>query len=443
MRDAANAASKAANAAADKFRAGHSVLFYPQRISLSIDRSGYIYRKALTLIKTARVEDRADRTKKKGGGAAGSGGRAHMRILLLAQCAAAASAALLHPPLLRTYEAHRLAPSSSPVMAAGKGLSAGRSSFTALFPVWSVAAAACGLAFPAMLAPMGSEASFSRGLAVLIFSMGLTITPDELRRAASQPGLLGLNLGCCFGILPFAGAAVSAALGGGTDLRTGTVLLGCVSGGQASNLCALLAGGDVALSVVMTLSSTLLGVALTPLLVRCLLGTAVQSDALALLRSTASLVLAPLVAGVAAARMQPAFAARAAPWCPVVGVAATLTLVVGGAAACSPLLTMGAGAGAGLATHAASILLPVVGGLGSLAVARAARLPERAKRTLVIESVVKSPTLAYVLARRHFVSGAAAVPAASMVWLAAIGATLASLWGRSASPPGRSPAPPP
>ena len=34
VRDAANAASKAANAAADKFRAGHSLLFYPQRISL-------------------------------------------------------------------------------------------------------------------------------------------------------------------------------------------------------------------------------------------------------------------------------------------------------------------------------------------------------------------------------------------------------------------------
>eukprot|EP00979_Chaetoceros_neogracilis_P006001 scaffold1174_cov281-Chaetoceros_neogracile.AAC.32 len=39
-------------------------------------------------------------------------------------------------------------------------------------------------------------------------------------------------------------------------LRTaGMVLLGSVSGGQGSNLFALLAGGDVALSVVCTLST--------------------------------------------------------------------------------------------------------------------------------------------------------------------------------------------
>ena len=53
-------------------------------------------------------------------------------------------------------------------------------------------------------------------------------------------------------------------------------------------------------------------------------------DALALLRSTCSLVLGPLIAGIATTRALPAFAARAAPWCPALGVASTLVLVVGG-----------------------------------------------------------------------------------------------------------------
>jgi BASS family bile acid:Na+ symporter len=38
--------------------------------------------------------------------------------------------------------------------------------------------------------------------------------------------------------------------------RVGLILLGCVSGSQASNICALIAGGDVALSIVLTLSTT-------------------------------------------------------------------------------------------------------------------------------------------------------------------------------------------
>ena len=50
-----------------------------------------------------------------------------------------------------------------------------------------------------------------------------------------------------------------AALGLDADARAGLLLLGCVSGGQASNLCALLGGGDAALSVVLTTSTTLLG----------------------------------------------------------------------------------------------------------------------------------------------------------------------------------------
>ena len=85
---------------------------------------------------------------------------------------------------------------------------------------------------------------------------------------------------------------------------------------------------------------------------------------------------------------------------------------------------------AAVAGATAAVLLPTLGGLFALGVARAARLPERKARTLVIETMVKSPTLAYVLALRHFGARAAAVPAAAMVWLAALGAAAASAWQR-------------
>ena len=108
-------------------------------------------------------------------------------------------------------------------------------------------------------------------------------------------------------------------------------------------------------------------------------------------------------------------------------------LVAGGAANSAALLL---GARGAWRAHAAAVVLPALGGLVALAAARAARLPERAARTLTIETLVKSPTLAYVLAVKHFDAGAAAVPAAAMVSLAALGAGAASLWARAVPPAG-------
>ena len=51
------------------------------------------------------------------------------------------------------------------------------------------------------------------------------------------------------------------------------------------------------------------------------------------------------------------------------------------------------------------------------------------RRTLVVEMLSKSPTIAFILAKRHFGEWAAAIPAAGMVSLAVAGANVSSLWG--------------
>ena len=82
----------------------------------------------------------------------------------------------------------------------------------------------------------------------------------------------------------------------------------------------------------------MLGVCVTPALAKLLLGGVVAVDAAAVLRSTASIVLLPLLAGVAAGRVCPGAAARVAPACPALGILATLLLVTGGAANSSAAL---------------------------------------------------------------------------------------------------------
>ena len=174
-------------------------------------------------------------------------------------------------------------------------------------------------------------------------------------------------------------------------------------------------------------STTLLGVCVTPALAKLLLGGVVAVDAAAVLRSTASIVLLPLLAGVAAGRVCPAAAARVAPACPALGILATLLLVTGGAANSSAALCGGAAA---WRLHAGALLLPGLAGAVALCLSRVSGVGERAARTVTIETMVKSPTLAYVLASKHFGPGVAAAPAASMVWLAAVGAGVAIAWRR-------------
>ena len=291
---------------------------------------------------------------------------------------------------------------------------------------------------PWMIKTCGHVFTLQAALAVLMLAMGLTMTPEALEAALQQPRVILLNMLLCFGAMPLMALLVTVVLGPtlvSPSQRMGTILLGCVSGGQASNLFTLLAGGDVALSVICTLSTTLVGVVATPLLVQALLGASVPVQALGVLKSVATLVLLPLVTGLALGRFLSAqwLQTLRSQYCQRVGLGATMILVAGGAsnAAASMAMTNIKGASSLLSTIGISVLLPLMGGAAALGVASflpQTILPEASKRALVIEVLSKSPTLAHVLALRHFGVAAASIPAVSMVSLALVGALVASTW---------------
>eukprot|EP00578_Thalassiosira_sp_NH16_P032107 CAMPEP_0181079028 /NCGR_PEP_ID=MMETSP1071-20121207/1806_1 /TAXON_ID=35127 /ORGANISM="Thalassiosira sp., Strain NH16" /LENGTH=105 /DNA_ID=CAMNT_0023160393 /DNA_START=168 /DNA_END=482 /DNA_ORIENTATION=- len=81
----------------------------------------------------------------------------------------------------------------------------------------------------------------------------------------------------------------------------------------------------------------------------------------------------------------------------------------------------------------ASYLLPLIGAAASWVASTICIKMERKvmdetvsrnQRTLVVETLSKSPTLAFVLAKQHFGDRAAAIPAAGMVSLAIVGAAV-------------------
>jgi BASS family bile acid:Na+ symporter len=358
------------------------------------------------------------------------------------------------------------------------------------FPVWCMLASYLALRYPQVFisAPfVTSPQGVTFGLSLIMLSMGMTLTWQDVGRclglqppameAGTPSGTLAtssmvrravlVNTIMCFVVMPLVAyllaktvmtstAVVSSLLGaspdtvkavpGGMDaaskalksaILTGMVLLGSVSGGQASNLCTYIAKGDVGMSVTMTTATTLLVTVALPLITSLLLGAAVPVDGARLATSTARVVLLPLALGIAlntyVLRTNEA-RSRLAPWLPVLGVAATLFTIVGALSPVSATV---------LAALSETPLVLAVAGFhifgGFLGYYISKRMPgfygdEATARTISIETMFKSPALSFILAAKHFDGAWVLVPSSiSLVVLAPIAAAYAVLLRRSAS----------
>ena len=141
---------------------------------------------------------------------------------------------------------------------------------TTLFPLWTVLFAGLALKRPEAFAWFTTK-YFTATLGALMLSMGITLTLDDFKRVSQQPAAVVVGFVLCYGLCPLLGVGLGKAFKLPTDLIAGLVLVGCINGGQASNLCTYIAKGDVALSVLMTTVTTVAGIFATPLLckVRC------------------------------------------------------------------------------------------------------------------------------------------------------------------------------
>lgn len=154
-----------------------------------------------------------------------------------------------------------------------------------MFPVWTVLFTALALQRPQSFAWFTTE-YFTAALAALMLSMGITLTPDDFIQVAKKPVPIIMQFTLCYAMMPALALMLGKAFGLSGPLIAGMVLVGCVNGGQASNLCTYIAKGNVALSVLMTTATTLGAIFMTPLLCKSLLGTVVPVDAAGIARST-------------------------------------------------------------------------------------------------------------------------------------------------------------
>ena len=250
-------------------------------------------------------------------------------------------------------------------------------------------------------------------LGVIMFGMGLTLSPHDFRMVMSRPK--DIIIGCLaqFTVMPLLALALTWAFSLPKELALGVILVGCCPGGTASNVITFLAKGDLALSVGMTATSTLLAPVLTPLLVWLMAGTMVDVDTVGMLLSIVYVVIAPIVIGLLCQRFLPKVTQAIVPYLPAlssIAIALVVCIVVSHNA--SRLLV------GGMIVVLVVVLHNICGlGLGYL-IGRLLGLAEAKKKALSIEVGMQNSGLATSLATLHF----AAYP------LAAIPGAVFSVW---------------
>ena len=294
---------------------------------------------------------------------------------------------------------------------------------TNLFPLWTILSAASALKAPQLYTWLTTP-YFTACLAILMLSMGITLSIEDFRRVLKRFGAVMLGFAGCYVAMPALAFGLAKLFHLSHELTAGLVLVGAVNGGQASNLCTLIANGDVALSIMMTTVTTLGAIFMTPLLSKLVIGAVVPVNALGIAFSTIQVVLAPIALGMLLNRYANKLVKAILPFSPVVGVAATCVLVGSSIAQCAPAILS-----AGLSLQMPAMLLHLLGGLVGYALIGAFGYGEVERRTAAIETSMKSSAFAFLLASLHFGSYLVRVPAAvSVCWMALVGSTLAIFW---------------
>jgi len=228
-------------------------------------------------------------------------------------------------------------------------------------------------------------------------------------------------------IMPLAGWLVATVLKLEPGLAVGIILVASCPGGMASNMISYLARANVALSVVLTLCSTMLAFIFTPTWTSALAGKYVPVDAWGLCLSAFQLTVAPVVLGVLIRWNLPRAAEQIGACGPTIAVLA-FVLVTGGIVAASA----GDIAGNFGRLTLAAFLLHLLGFVVGYVVPKVFRYPESVARTISIEVGMQNGGMAASLARAHFAAMPLAAAAAvfSGVMQNIIGGLAAAWWKR-------------
>lgn len=290
-----------------------------------------------------------------------------------------------------------------------------------LFPVWAVLVSIFAFLFPDLFTQLKSW--IVPLLVMVMLGMGLTLKWQDFTRVLAYRNVVVIGIAIQFLVMPLAAWLISLLLGLNIELMTGMMLVGATAGGTASNVMAYLAKGNVALSVSMTMISTLVAVVMLPLLTWLYIGQDIEVPATSMLTMLVKVIILPVLAGMLFNHFFSARLKRFTPWFSRFSMMAILLIIAIVVA---------------LNNHNLSTLIwPVVcavmlhnliGMACGYWASRKLGYDSAVARTVAIEVGMQNSGLSVALALKYFSATSALPGALFSIWHNLSGAMFASYW---------------
>ncbi|MCC5954814.1 MAG: bile acid:sodium symporter [Natronohydrobacter sp.] len=236
---------------------------------------------------------------------------------------------------------------------------------------------------------------------VIMLGMGASMTPRDFRIAFRKPKGILVGLLSQFAVMPFLGFLLAVGLGLPPALVVGLLLIACMPGGTTSNIFAYFSKGVLALSIMMTVVSTLAAVVMVPVLLSFYGGLAGVPAESAIPPANVAQVLVvlliPTLLGMVLRKLNPNIGATVELIGSVMGVVVILFLIVTWVPRNYQLLL-----DTGPAIYAATIGIGLIGMLFGFWVARGLGQDTNRSRTISLETGIQNGPLAVLVITLSF-----------------------------------------
>jgi bile acid:Na+ symporter, BASS family len=229
---------------------------------------------------------------------------------------------------------------------------------------------------------------------LIIFSLGLSLTPADFKRIVVAPRGVLIGLGNLLALSPLLAFAVATVFALDPALAVGLVLLGASPGGAMANMLTHLARGRLALSVTMTAVSSVAAVVTVPLFLGLAIawfdarGLSDDVEMAGVVARVFAITVVPLTVAMTLRARFPAWVAENEPRAKRLALGAFLLIVAGAVASEWEVVADNLAEVA-----AAAVALNVIAMGASYTIARAARLDDPSATAIAMELGIHNSTL--------------------------------------------------
>jgi bile acid:Na+ symporter, BASS family len=258
--------------------------------------------------------------------------------------------------------------------------------------------------------PVLTSIALPAAIAVIMCSLGMTLTPADFRRVLIAPrgvviGMVNLAL-----ISPVLALTTAEVFGLSPELAVGLVLLGASPGGMMANMLTHLARGDTALSITMTAISSVAAIVTIPLFLAIsssYFGAGEVGDAsmLGVVARVFAITIIPVAIGMWLHRRYPGWVEVAYPRVRNISLALFALVILGAIASEHDTVAENA-----TAVGAAALTLNVTAMSISFAISKLARLGDRQATAISLELGIHNAALAIAVGAS--LAAALTIPAA-------------------------------